>query len=241
MQKQRQIIAIFITLSWLFWHTSPTQACSLALHDWHLLFHLRIPVSAPIVPLAEVAAISDRLPRNSIKEVYWVSRHNLISAFSLAFLHLLPNWEAHIPWYPVTDNTSLIKMARERQNEQETPLIVGSDQTQLQIAFFGDRNSANRCFQLVIMQSSRIRAVYPSKQAPWAQEIRGTSWISVVFFQLPIPDRVLSFAFFPYYHARKALIDNHGYAEHLVAEELLLKRPEQVFDPYTFDFPDLPE
>ncbi len=241
MQISQHKYTALITLIWLLLHAYPVQACSLALHDWRLLFHLRLPIAAPITPLAELNAVLDRLPRNSIKEVLWVANHNLFSTFSRAFLDLLPNWEAHLPWQAIPATASVINLARSEPNRPDTPLIIGSDQNQLQIALFADGNSDNRCFQLVCMQTSRIRSVYAHPNSPWAQESRGMAWLSLVFYQLPIPGRILSLAVFPIYQTRRALIDNHDYAEHLIAEKLLTRRPEQIFDPYTFDFPDLPE
>lgn len=232
---------MLITFVWLILYACPIQACSLALHDWHLFFYMRLPLSAPLTPLAELDAILDRFPRNSLKKILWVANHNFFSSFSRAFLQLMPNWEAHLPWQTINMTTSVIELAKNRQQQSDMPLIIGSDQNQLQIALFADGNSGNRCFQLVLMQTSRIRSVYASHQSPWAQESRGMSWISLVFYQLPMPGRILSLAIFPFYQTRRALIDNHGYAEHLLAQNLLTKRPEQVFDPYTFDFPDLPE
>jgi len=230
-----------IMLAGLIFCASSAQACSLALHDWQLFFHLRIPVSAPFLPLAELDAIFDKIPRNRTKRVIWVADHHLLSSLSLAFMHFLPNWEAHLPWHAAAQNASIIELAKEKRNEPETPLIIGSDQNQLQIAFFVDKNSRNRCFQLVLMQSSRIRAIHADPQKPWAQESRNRSWFSVVFYQLPLPGRILSLAIYPIYQSRRAFIDNHEYVEHLLADGLLTKRPEQVFDPYSFDFPDLPE
>ncbi len=241
MQKLRYKFAVFVTLVWLSLNACTAQGCSLALHDWQQMFYLRLPLPAPLTPLAELDAILDKFPRHSLKQILWVANHNLLSSFSRALLPLLPNWEAQLPWQTLAMNGSVVELARDRRDQSDMPLIIGSDNNQLQIALFADSNSDNRCFQLVLMQTSRIRSVYASRQSPWAQENRGMSWVSLVFFQLPLPGRILSLAIFPVYQTRRALIDNHEYAEQLLAENLLARRPEQVFDPYTFDFPDLPE
>lgn len=241
MQKLQHKFAVLIALGWLLTCAYQAQACSLALHDWKRLFHLRLPLSAPLTPLAELDAILDKFPRNSLKQILWVANHNLFSSFSIALLPLLPNWEAHLPWQTLPTTASVVELAKGRQDQSDIPLIIGADQNQLQIALFVDSNSSNRCFQLVLMQTSRIRSVYASRQTPWAQESRGMTWVSLVFYQLPLPGRILSLAVFPVYQTRRALIDNHEYVEQLLAEKFLATRPEQIFDPYTFDFPDLPE
>ena len=238
---QNKILHRLIVCVWLAGCINSVQACSLALHDWKLFFHALIPLGAPVLPLAELDAVLDRVPRNSIEQVIWVADHGLFSSLSLVFLHFLPNWEAHLPWFAENKSSSILKMARVQQSKQKTPLIIGSDQNRLQIALFTDRNANNRCFQLVLMFTNRIRAVFADQNAPWAQETRGQAWISLVFYQQPIPGRILSLSVYPVYQVRKAFIDNHEYVEQLINDNLLTRRPEQVFDPYTFDFPDLPE
>lgn len=241
MFRFKQITVIILALGWLLIPVLPAESCSLALHDWQPLFNVRIPVSAPFLPLAELDAICDRIPKNSIEKVIWVANHTFLSRFSLAFLELIPNQEARLPWQAVLPQASVLEMARKGSDKAKTPLIIGSDQNQLQIVLFVDHNADNHCFQLVLLQTSRIRAVYANPQNPWAQESRGLSWLSVVFYQMPLPGRILSLAIFPIYQTRNALIDNHELAEQLLKENRLLRRPEQVFDPYTFDFPDIPE
>lgn len=241
MQKIKQIVTAIIIIAALFLPSASARACSLALHDWKLIFYLRLPMKAPFLPAAEINAISDVFQPGSIRQIIWVAQHSPLSTFSLAFLNLFPNHEARVPWLPSAPVSSILELAREKQKTENVPLIIGSDENQLQIALFVDQNAGNRCFQLVLMQTGRIRAVHASKTRPWAQETRGMSWFSMVFFQLPLPGRILSLAVYPVFRSRIALIDDHAYAESLVDKDLLMRRPEQIFDPYTFDFPDLPE
>ncbi|HAE37561.1 MAG TPA: hypothetical protein DCG57_02845 [Candidatus Riflebacteria bacterium] len=233
-----KVLAIVTAI--LCWAPS-VKACSLALHDWQICFNLKLPVSAPFMPMAELDAVFDKIPKNSIEQVIWLADHNMGSIFSLAFLHFLPNWEAQLPWLATAQNSSIIELAKAKREAGKVPLIIGTDQNQLQIALFVDKNANNSCFQLVIMQTGRIRSVHADPDKPWAQETFGRSWLSVVFYQVPLPGRILSLAVFPIYQSRMALIDDHNYVEHLLADGLLTTRPEQVFDPYSFDFPDLPE
>ena len=217
------------------------SACSLALHDWKMLLHLQLPVSAPLFPLAEADSVIGKVPENLVERVYWVSEHSFVSRLSLIFLPMLSLWPARLPWLAVSSDDPLFGFARNRRNEGVQPLIIGSDNCRIQVALFADANSDNNCFQLVIMQKNRMRNVFANYSHPWAQELSAQSWFSLVFYQLPIPGRILSLSVYPFSNARLSLYEDHDFVETLLAEKKLLRRPDLVVDPFMFDFPDLPE
>lgn len=217
------------------------SACSLALHDWKLAFYLKIPLSAPLFPLAELSSLPGKLPESSAGLIYWVSNHNLLSCLTPVLLPFFSDWPAKLPWITVDAGKSLTSLAHGSQKQAKTPLIIGSDKCFLKLALFSDANAAFNCHQLVILQSNRIRAVFPDKSSPWAQEINGQSWVSLIFYQLPIPGRILSFSAFPVSQIRKSIYENHSYVEALLSQNQLMRRPDLVVDPYAFDFPELPE
>ena len=123
----------------------------------------------------------------------------------------------------------------------EGPLIIGSDGNYIKIALFADQNSGFGCMQLVVQQTGRIRAVHPDTKTPWAQEINGSSWLSLIFYQLPVPGRILSFSAYPVQKNRHSIYEDHSYVETLLNQRILKRRPDLVVDPYRFDFPELPE
>lgn len=219
---------------------SAASACSLALHDWKLVFYLKVPVSSPVFPLAEISAIESKVPEKSVKEISWITSSGFFSLATRFFLPVLTAWPAKLPWKPVEPGLSVLSHARSNENDA-TPLVIGSDQCFLKIAFFSDANSNFNCHQLVLLQSNRIRAVFADKKSPWAQEIQGQSWLSLIFYQLPVPGRILSFSIFPIGSMRQSLSEDHSFVEKLLAERKLRRRPDLVIDPYTFDFPELPE
>ncbi len=217
------------------------QACSLALHDWNLIFYRKIPVSVPFFPLAELDVAATRLEQAGFARVFWVGSHNFISAVAPVFLPLFADKAARLPWAAFDSGPSLMAMARENYCPGEGPLILGSDNSFVKIALFADLNSSAGCMQLVIQQTGRIRAVHPDTKTPWAQETNGSSWLSVIFYQLPVPGRILSFSAYPVQKNRHSIYEDHSYVETLLSRRILKRRPDLIVDPYRFDFPELPE
>jgi len=236
---QKLIRTIFLIALMCFSALS-SEACSLALHKWERVFYIKIPVSAPVFPLSELGAALGKIPENSAKRVRWIADHHLISELSPAFLPLIKGWLNMLPWELVRPGNSVMTQAR-KADQIDFPLIIGTDKCFLKIALFSDSNSSGNCKQLVIMQTSRIRAVFPDRKSPWAQEINGQSWLSLIFFQVPVPGRIMSFSAYPVAGLRQSIYEDHGLVENLLTEKKLTRRPDLEIDPYQFDFPELPE
>lgn len=236
----RQLFIVILTALLVSAGISPSSGCSLALHKWELKLFLKIPVSAPLFPLAEAGAAMGKIPEKAARQVKWVADHNFFSKLAPAFLPLINMWTCKVPWETLTPQKSVLNQARKAE-EKDFPLIIGSDKCFIKIALFSDANSAGNCLQLVVMQANRIRAVFPDRKSPWAQEINGQSWFSLIFFQLPIPGKILSFSVFPVSGLRQSLFEDHPYVERLLTERKLTRRPDLEIDPYQFDFPELPE
>lgn len=219
----------------------PVRACSLAIHDWKLVFFVKIPISAPVFPLAEVNFLNANFKKPPVDSIYWLSGHNWVSHFFSGFVKALPSWPSKLNWSLVDRSSSVLKMGQDFLARGQKPLILGSDRNFLKIAFFSDANSDFNCHQVVIMQNSRIRGVHVDQEKPWAQELNGMSWVSLIFFQLPYPARVLSLSVFPHNYTRISLFEDHDYVESLLAQKLLRRRPDLEIDPFVFDFPELPD
>jgi len=237
--KLRNVLLIF-TMCLVAVPRLPVGACSLALHDWKLVFYLKIPVPMPVLPLAELSAANARSEQRPLARVLWVGEHGLLSAFATAIMPLFREVAAKVPWLPVPAGPSLLALARDSSNPGPAPLVIGSDRNFIKIAFFADMAGLG-CYQLVVMQNSRLRAVHPDAQSPWAQEQNGQSWFSFIFYQLPLPGRILSFSVYPVNKVRHSVYEDHPYVETLLSNRLLQRRPDMVVDPYQFDFPELPE
>lgn len=220
---------------------SASFSCSLALHDWQLKLFFKIPINAPFIPLSEIAVIQNQFKKAVTDRILWVTKPGALSPYNDFIISFIDGWASQAKWEIVSNNKSVIKLAKSFAKESNKPLIVGSDKNFLKIAVFLDANSKNNCCQIVLAQDSRIRCIFQDPQNPWAQEFNMQSWFSLIFYRLPIPGSILSFSVYPVNGTRTAIYEDHSLVEELLSKKSLLRRPDLVIDPYSFDFPDLPE
>lgn len=232
---------VFAVLLILLMRFLPVEGCSLALHDWKLVFYLKIPVAAPLLPLAEMNQVSSRMQQNPVSGVTWVADLDVYSRLALGLFAFLADPAAALPWEVIPAGESMLAMARDAGDKISGRVLLSTDRCFLKIALFSDRNSLFNCHQLVVMQTGRIRAVQPDPARPWAQETAGQSWLSLIFYQIPVPGRIMSLSVYPVNQTRLSLNEDHPLVETLLSHRLLLRRPDLVVDPYKFDFPELPE
>lgn len=216
-------------------------ACSLALHDWQLKLFLKIPVNAPLVPLSEMSSIQERFKKPATDRILWVTKPGILTPFLDSILPIFSSWTAVADWQIVPETKSVLKLAKDYASESVPPIIVGSDKNYLKIAVFLDANSNNNCCQIVVAQDSRIRCVFGDSVNPWAQEFNRQSWFSLIFYRFPVPGFILSFSMYPINGVRRSIFEDHPLVEELLMKKILMRRPDLVIDPYSFDFPDLPE
>ena len=217
------------------------SACSLALHDWQLKLFFKIPINAPFIPLSEIAVIQSHFKKAVTDRIFWVTKPGVLSPYLDFIISFVDGWASQAKWKIVADNKSVIKLAKSFAKDENKPLIVGSDKNFLKVAVFLDANSKNNCVQIVLAQDSRIRCIFQDPQNPWAQEFNVQSWFSLIFYKLPIPGNILSFSAYPVDGNRASIYEDHPLVESLLSKKCLMRRPDLVVDPYSFDFPDLPE
>lgn len=219
----------------------PVEACSLALHDWQLKFFFKIPINAPFIPLSEITIIQNRFKEAVTDKIFWLTKQGALSPYINFITSFFEGWAGKVDWVSLQDNKSIIKLAREYANHANKPLFVSSDKNFLKIAVFFDVNSRNNCCQIVIAQDSRIRCIFQDHKDPWAQEYNMQSWYSLIFFKIPFPGNILSFSTYPIAGNRFSIYEDHDLIETLLSKGWLMRRPDLVIDPYSFDFPDLPK
>ena len=241
MHRRQKIKLSFLGIFFLFWGISASFSCSLALHDWQLKLFFKIPINAPFIPLSEIAVIQNQFKEKVTDRILWVTKPGVLSPYNDFIISFIEGWATQVKWEIVANSKSVIKLAKSLAKESNTPLIVGSDKNFLKIAVFLDANSKNNCCQIVLAQDSRIRCIFQDPQNPWAQEYNMQSWFSLIFYRLPIPGNILSFSTYPVDGTRMAIYEDHPLVEELLSKKCLLRRPDLVIDPYSFDFPDLPE
>ncbi len=239
----KKVLLITATVFLLFFplNSASLRACSLAIHDWQLVFFAKLPISAPLFPLAEFNLLQANFKELPASKILWKSGHSWLGHFLSGFVNAMPDWPAKAKWILTDENKSVISMARNLAKRGSPPVIIGSEQNFLKIAFFTDANSGNNCHQLVLMTNSRLRGIHADSDKPWAQEANTMAWTSLIFYQLPIPGRIMSLSVFPYQSTRISLFEDHNFVEDLMARKLLTRRPDLEIDPFVFDFPELPE
>jgi hypothetical protein len=239
----KRIFFLIVCSLVLFVHCliSTVSACSLALHDWKLAFYIKIPVSHPFFPLAEFSLLKANFKIMPADKIIWNSEHDWLSLLLSDLIYALPGWPAKAHWILNNNSQSVLTMARQLSAAGKSPVILESALNYLKIAVFSDANSEYNCHQLVLMTNSRIRGVFTDHSSPWAQEITSMAWLSLIFYQLPFPGRILSLGIFPFNSNRYSIFEDHGFVESLLGKKLLRRRPDLKIDPYVFDFPELPE
>ncbi|MGM0598875.1 MAG: hypothetical protein ACQETH_03550 [Candidatus Rifleibacteriota bacterium] len=204
------------------------------------MFFTKVPVSAPLFPIAEFSFLTNSFKEKPTNKVYWLAEHNMMSRFLAEFINALDGWPSKIDWILLEPDESPLSLAR-KSDRNNPPLIVGSDKNYLKIAFFSDANSDYKCHQIVIMLNSRLRGVFPGTNQPWAQETNSMAWVSFIFYQIPFPPTIMSLAIFPINSTRMSLFEDHPLVERFLALKLLRRRADLEIDPYQFDFPELPD
>ena len=238
---KHEIKVIFFVIFLLFTGISKGFTCGLALHDWHLKLFFKIPLNAPFVPLSEIDAVQKHFDKAVTDRILWVIKPGILSPYNDFFISFVEGWASKVKWEIVTNNKSVIKLSKRFEKDEKKPLIIGSDKNYLKIAVFADANSNNNCWQFVFAQDSRIRCIFQDSQNPWAQEFNMQSWFSVIFFRVPVPGNIMALSIYPIDGVKNTFFEDQHLVEHLIGSKCLKQRPDLVVDPYSFDFPDLPE
>ena len=241
MNKTKLRLLFAFTLALLIACPYRILACSLAYHDWQLKFFIKIPINAPFIPLSEISSVQEHFKKPATDQIFWVVKPGLLTPYLNTVLSLIDSWVAIADWQVIPETKSVLKVAKQYSQDNVPPIIIGSDRNYLKVAIFLDGNSNNNCCQIVVAQDSRIRCVFNDSINPWAQEFNRQSWFSFIFYRYPLPGYILSFSMYPMKGNRQSMYEDHPLVEELLSKKLLMRRPDLVVDPYSFDFPDLPE
>ncbi len=237
------------------------NACSLAKHDWVQIGKIEIPTAAPLLPLAEFSMLFTE-NFSETEEIIWVSEHNVFSAlfgkhalFPLTRLSKtqieswlvsglpteLPkdydqkrSWLSNAKVTLATPKTNL-KSLLAKSSAENPPIIMGSANSVLQIAFFADENSNCRCIQTVILQKSSTRAVQLAEK-PVIKEVSSVSYISVVTFDIK---NLMSFSFYPLSGLRVFPVSNEELVSKLISIGLLKYRTVEEQTPESYNLPEI--
>lgn len=212
--------------------TSGLYACNLGLHEWEISTSFDFPLAGPLLPAAEVNIINDRLGAKDANALLWTAESFSELFCTMLSKNLLPaQWPVKIPWL----FTKISQL--DRTQTAVTTLLVNPFNYRLRVILFKDRLSEYRCQQLVIMQEGRLRLARPNAQPPLAEEYAPRSWLSIYFFDQPLPQQVMSITFSPVYGHLYEIFLNQRFVESLLNSNLIQRRPESYFSSYPEGFP----
>lgn len=227
-----------LLLIWMASCMQTVSACSLAIHDWQLRFFLRFSPDITILPLSEANVLHERVTDGSVKSVHRLEKPTFYGVVLNILMTLFGGDDTAVAWIPVSSSQGLVDIAA---REGGSTAVLSSDRHSLKLALFSDRNSHNRCHQLVLYETKRIRAIHPHPDHPWAEESVGIAWISLVFFEYPVPGNILSLSAFPLHEKIEDLYANLPFIKSLVRIGMLKRRPAAEFTPESKEIPPLPE
>ena len=253
----------------MFFTNGSATACTLASHDWQLVAHFKLNTGTPIFPLSEADLLltNDYEP---VDKVFWINQNakssskEIIKAIFVPFYQSilsslpldayiasgLPNvlygkdlsafdWTKKINILPITSGSELTNYINPKSDESY--IVLGSDNYVVRFALYADANANYNCYQLVILQEGRMRAVQANSTRPSAKEAKGLAYISFIFYGNPFKGQFMSFSVHPIANTRLFFIQNEELVARLLFEEKLLPRLSMENDPSSYDIPELPE
>ena len=227
------VFVFFLNKNFLF-------ACDLVLHDWQLRFYHKIYIDS-FIPLSEISILENHFKTAVTDKIIWLTKPGIFSSMINIALFSLESWVCNAKWYIVPDNKLLKVLLSKLELDEKKPIIIGSDNNFLKICLFSDVNSNDRCYQLVIAQNNRIRCVFQDSQNPWAQEFKGQSCFSLVFYDQVRFDSIISCNIYPINNGYKTLYENVDLVEQLLNQNKLKARPSLYINPNDKVVPDLPD
>ena len=226
----------FVCLIFVFVWLQPVQACDLIDHKWELIGKIDLPLSYPITPVLELEAIQNRFSSEQIDSIIWVLDKAKTALLPAVLLKLSKSWILQKPWR-IISKKDLRKLSQSKQTDKQ--LIIGSDQVKLKVAIFRDLNATASCFQIILMQEQRIRIAMNSAEKKLAQQTMARAWVSLIFYQLPTLNKLISFSVYPVFGHRKYIFDNIDFVEKLLSLDLVKRQQEQFKDNDAMNIPKL--
>ncbi|MBU1109498.1 MAG: hypothetical protein KKB51_22645 [Candidatus Riflebacteria bacterium] len=221
-----------LALLFLLALTSGLHACNLGMHEWETSMIIDFPLAGPLLPAAEVNIINDRLGAKDANILLWTSESFSELFCTMLSKNLLPaQWPVKIPWL-----FTRVSQLDKTQTDTMT-LLVNPYKYRLRVMLFKDKLSEYRCQQLVIMQEGRLRLARPNASPPLAEEYTPRTWLSIYFFDQPLPQRIMSITFSPIYGHPHEILLNLEFIENLLNNNLIQRRPSDYVSQYPDGFP----
>lgn len=225
----KRIFALFFLISL----QSSLFACNLGRHEWQLAFDHRVDLPGPIIPAHEFAILTARFVPAELAKIWWVSDDDFGTSMAAAFRDIFSQWPAKLPFKPISrENLTGTGIS-------STSAILEPVRYSLRCLLFKDRLSDFRCRQLVIMQEGWLRLAMPNAVPPIAEQYHAKAWVSVFFFDAPVPGRILSINAYPLQGHTGELFLDENLVTQLLDQNLVERRPPDYVSPWPDGFPEI--
>ena len=213
--------------------TGPAFSCSLAEHDWELVWSRNFALSAPLIPAAELDLCGRSLPQGVPKTVWWFVPKPLAGFPGLLWLTRGQSLLSGITWRVFSADAPLPATPP----NLEPPVYLRTDQSRVRLFLFRDRKASEPCWQFAALQDGRIRGIWPSKSFPWVEERIARSWFQVIFLRWPLPGNILTCSVAASLDNRQTLLENVRLVKSLVDRGILRLRSNAFPEPEVAPFP----
>ncbi len=189
----RPILPFLAALAALAGAVLPVSACTLADHAWQAVVFRAWDLDRPVVLQGILSWLVRNVPGQP-REVWFKTGGPGDGGAIDAFRAMVGGWVAQAAWHPLGPTGGLVERVRTLASEGDAPVAVvaGVDQVRVWAGIFRDANAAEGCFQILVAQEARVRAILTGPVSPWAEERILRSWASAVFYGPPVPASLLA-------------------------------------------------
>ncbi|HNX76774.1 MAG TPA: hypothetical protein PLM07_13845 [Candidatus Rifleibacterium sp.] len=194
-----------------------------------------MPISGPLLPAHEFSILTARFVPSELSKLLWVNDGDFSTSLVASLKSNIKTWAAELPFKPI-DRQKLAGSAI-----SSTTAVIEPVNYNLRVVLFRDRLSGYRCQQLVLIQEGWLRVALPSATAPVAEQYNARAWLSIFYYDAPVPGQIMSINFFPVAGHSKELFLDEPLVMNLLAHNLIQRRPAEYVSPWPDGFPELPQ
>ncbi|NLI77559.1 MAG: hypothetical protein GX442_14095 [Candidatus Riflebacteria bacterium] len=189
----RPILPLLAALVVLTGAVFPAAGCTLADHAWQPIVFQAWDLDRPVVLQGILSWLVRSVPGQP-REVWFRTNHPGEWWAADALKASIGGWVAQAAWHPIGPESGLLERVRTLAAGDGAPvaLVAGVDQVRVWAGVFRDANAADGCYQFLVAQEARVRAILTGPVSPWAEEKTLRCWASAVFYGPPVPAGLLA-------------------------------------------------
>jgi|GEM_PF-4874275 len=169
-----------------------STSCTLGDHNWMVHAMIRLTPDFLLPFWAEFSQLENDHFASDASEGIFVCSRKVSPYLGIISLPFISSWSGKFSWKTTFSNDGLMNLARNAQEKKKPTIIVGIDNPRLTIALLADINSDNICRQMTILYETRMRSLSVGCASPMADEYYPRFGISIIFYGLPFPDKIMS-------------------------------------------------